>query len=103
MCDNKSLKVELDLVKKCSEQNNRALYGKNGEAGLIADVTSIKQTVEKIVTNDLPHLRTDLLKEIEDLKEDSWTWRGFRKEVASPIAIAIVTAVLVTVLHNIFF
>lgn len=93
MCTNEELKVELDAVKECSEQNRRALYGKNGTAGLIADVGFVKKDVNEIKTNHLPHLKQDLEKAIAILEDKSIKWKDVLERFLIPIVVAAIIAV----------
>ena len=103
MCDDKVLQNELDNVKNCSAENHRALYGHNGEIGLVGKVELIQRDLNKIVTNDLPHLEKDMLKVIKILEERSVTWPSLGKGLIQPVVVAVLTAVLVTWLHSVLF
>lgn len=103
MCDDKTLRIELEHVKKCADQNNRALYGSNGDTGLLSDVADLKKTVDRIATNDLPHMKEDIMDELSKLQEKAVQWPSLGKGLVAPILIAVITALLVTGLHRIFF
>ena len=103
MCDDKAIQVELEATKRVSEQNNRALYGTNGVPGLITEVQLLKKAVEEIATNDLPHMKTDLLDEIGKLQEKTVMWPSLGKGFLAPILMAVIIAVTTTfVLKYIF-
>jgi len=103
MCDDGRIEEKLASVGKCSDECHRALYGHNGETGLISEVRSVAKDVTKIMTNDLPHLEADMLKVITLLEEKSVTWPGLAKGLVTPIVIAVITSVIVTVLHGLLF
>lgn len=103
MCDDKGLQSELGEVKKAIEQNNRALRGFDGEPGLVAQVRELQNTVCRLMTNDLPHMKDDLISEIKKLQEKSVMWPSLAKNFAGPIMVSIITALLVTLLHKLLF
>lgn len=102
MCD-ANTKAEIDEIKKSVAQNNRALRGSNGDPGLVAEVRELSHNFDRLVENDLPHMKDDILDEIKKLHDKSITWPALGKGLVGPIIISVITALLVTGLHRIFF
>lgn len=96
MCNDKSISAEIEATKKVSEQNRRALYGTNGVPGLITDVKLLQKSIDKIATNDLPHLKTELMDEIAKLQEKTVMWPSLGKGFIAPIFMAVIIAVITT-------
>jgi hypothetical protein len=96
MCDDKAVKVEVEAAKKVSQQNHRALYGTNGVPGLITEVQLLKKAVDKIATNDLPHMKAELMDEIGKLQEKTVMWPALGKGFLAPIVMAVIIAVTTT-------
>lgn len=109
MCDNKEIQAEIkSLCEKVDnnsagiEQNNRALRGYNNTPGLVADVKSLSVQVQSLKEETIPHMKDDILKEIKVLQEKTVLWPVLGK-VGGNIITAVVTAILITGLHAIFF
>lgn len=103
MCNDKAIEVQLEDLQERAKQNQRALYGFDNEAGLIAKVDSIAKDLNKVVSNDIPHLEKDILKVIALLEEKSVTWPKLGKGLVGPVVVAVITALLVTFLHSLLF
>lgn len=109
MCEDKQMTADLQAIQKSVnantagiEQNNRALRGYNGNPGLVADVKSVAEQVQILKDETIPHMKDDILKEIKILQEKTVLWPVLGK-VGGNIITAIVTALLITGLHAIFF
>lgn len=109
MCDDKALAAELKNLTKAVdknssgiEQNNRALRGYNGTPGLVSDVTNLKEDVATMKDEVLPHMKDEILKEIKTLSEKTVLWPVLGK-AGGNIITAVVTALIVTLLHSWFF
>jgi hypothetical protein len=96
MCDDKAIQAELEANKKISEENRRALYGSNNTPGLITEVKLVKKSVDKIATNDLPHMKTELMNEISKLQEKTVLWPSLGKGFLAPVTMAIIIAIVTT-------
>lgn len=103
MTADKATLTALEVVRQLVDANYRALRGHDDYPGLIAKVDELSKEVRRITTNDIPHLKAELLDEIRELQEKSVTWPGLGKGLLGPVFVSIVTAILVTLAHRIFF
>lgn len=104
MTDDKYFEREMEELKRTVDSIDRCLRGgHDNEPGLVAQVRELQSTMLRIMSNDLPHLRTDILEEIKKLQEKSVMWPSLGKNFAAPIIIAVITAIIVTLLNGILF
>jgi len=105
---NEQLATQIAELKTVVTDSSRALRGYNGEIGVVARVASLEKLLEKIMTNDIPHLRQDILHELEVYKEctevkseRNVTWPSLLFNFMLPVALGVLIAVVTAyVLRN---
>ena len=100
---NKITRKEFEHLCQLVTSNNRALRGYDDQPGLVALVITLSDKVEKIINNDLPHLKADVMDEVEELHEKTVTWPGLGKGFLGPIFVSVITAIVVTLLQRLLF
>jgi hypothetical protein len=93
--DDDGLEKRLARIEKCVDENSRAIRGHNSQVGMASRLWAVESTITKLVENDLPHMKNELLVEIKKLQDDSFSWNKVGKELVGPVIVAIVTALLV--------
>jgi hypothetical protein len=101
--DNDALAVQIEDLKQCAEGNRRALRGYDGEIGLVGKVAGLETSIFTLKTSDLPHMEGRIMTAIKTQAEKNVTWPSLGKGLVAPIGVAVITAVLVSVIHSIFF
>lgn len=106
---NRDLDEKLEKLEECAAENYRALRGSNGEVGLVGRVASLEEKVDKIISNDLPHLKEEILKELTNFRalyekdqqsatEKNVQWPRLAEKFLFPIILAVMTAVVVALI-----
>lgn len=102
MCDGKEIKEQLKELKEAVKQNDRALRGSNGNAGLVADVRILREHVKSICDVELPALKEDVLDEISKLQVKAVLWPNLFRGILGPISVAVLTTILVAIVEAVF-
>lgn len=101
--DNDALAVQIEEVKKCAEENHRALRGFNGGVGLVGKVDGIEKAISNLKASDLPQMEARLKDEMKKNQEKSVTWPGLAKGLAQPVTVAVIISIVVTLINKVFF
>lgn len=96
------LKEDIREVFDLAKQNQRTLRGSNGDKGLVTQVETIAKSVEAIVNTHLPTMKKELLAEIQKDREKNVTFPGLAAWF-SPVVSGLIVAILVSVIHALFF
>ena len=89
--EEKELTKRLDALERIALENQRALRGSNGDAGLVADVRLLTQGVDHIkqfFENDLKHLSEIL----EEKETKTIKWMDLLKQFVAPILVSVLSA-----------
>lgn len=86
----------------------KVMRGSGNEPGFIARVINLETAFEKLGSNELAHLKSDLLekmnqleekldKKLKDLEDDTPTFKKIFSKLINPVVIALLTAILIAV------
>lgn len=105
------VKASVDTTKNCSEQNNRALRGSDGDPGLVAEVASLCRTQEECKVrldsiDTLLHKGTDtvpgLVGQVRDLNKWKKELRYWYLLFIGAIVMSVISIALNLISRNLF-